>query len=84
MQEFLGTESAGGILLLAAAVAALVWANVDAGSYDNFEETYAVLGQWIADNGYRVAGPSREIYLTNSDSPSGPVTEIQWPVEKAE
>ena len=57
---------------------------IHAASYDLFEETYALLGQWIADNGYRVVGPSREIYLTRSDNPSGPITEIQWPVEKVE
>lgn len=56
---------------------------IHSGSYDEFENTYAVIGQWIADNGYRVAGPSREVYLTEPDSPSGPITEIQWPVEKA-
>jgi DNA-binding transcriptional MerR regulator len=52
--------------------------------YDAFEETYALLGQWIADNGYRVAGASREVYLTKADHASGAITEIQWPVEKAE
>jgi len=57
---------------------------IHARSFDEFEETYAVIGQWIADNGYRVAGASREVYLTKSDHVSGPITEIQWPVEKAE
>ncbi|MEO8609411.1 MAG: MerR family transcriptional regulator [Chloroflexota bacterium] len=56
---------------------------IHAASHDTVEATYTALGQWIADNGYRIAGVSREIYLTRADSPSGPITEIQWPVEKA-
>jgi DNA-binding transcriptional MerR regulator len=56
---------------------------IHAASYDLFEETYAALGQWIADNGYQIAGPSREIYLVDAGEPSGPITEIQWAVEKA-
>ncbi len=48
--------------------------------YDHFEDTYAALGAWIAANGCRIAGPSREIYLT----PPGPdaMTEIQFPIER--
>jgi effector-binding domain-containing protein len=43
---------------------------------------------WIQDNGYRRAGPIREVYLhhdpdheANADSPHH-VTEVQFPVEK--
>ncbi len=36
MQRFLHVEAAGGIVLLAATIAALVWANVAAGSYHDF------------------------------------------------
>jgi effector-binding domain-containing protein len=57
---------------------------IHAASYDLFEETYAALGQWIADNGYRIIGPAREIYLVPAGNPGGPITEIQWPVTKAE
>src|SRR5947199_3887350 len=35
LREFLRTETGGAAVLLAAAVAALVWANVDASSYDS-------------------------------------------------
>jgi len=35
LQEFLSTEAAGGVLLLAATVAALVWANVAGASYED-------------------------------------------------
>ncbi len=52
------------------------------GDYDNFAETYGVLGQWISANGYHFAGPSREVYLTSPDDESGAVTEIQFPVAR--
>ena len=57
------------------------------GSYEGFSQAYAAIMGWIAANGYRVAGPIREIYLrgpgpTPTD-PSTYVTEIQIPVEKA-
>ena len=41
---------------------------------------------WIEENGYRVAGPNREIYLRGGNEQGNPdyVTEIQFPVEKAE
>lgn len=53
---------------------------IHVGDYDKFEETYAVIGQWIASSGYTIAGPSREIYL----APPGDnaMTEIQFPVIK--
>lgn len=56
---------------------------IHSGSYDKFEETYAILGQWIVSNGYQIAGAPREIYLTTADDPAGAITEIQFPVEKA-
>jgi Na+/H+ antiporter NhaA len=39
LREFLRTETGGAAVLLAAAVAALVWVNVHASSYDSFWET---------------------------------------------
>ncbi len=48
---------------------------------DNIIEAYAAIGKWIQANGYRIAGPCREIYLQPSASDK-PVTEIQYPVEK--
>jgi NhaA family Na+:H+ antiporter len=48
IQQFLHTEAAGGIALAVATVAALVWANVDAGSYADFWSTQLTLdvGSW--------------------------------------
>jgi len=60
-----------------------VASTIHMGSYDHLNETYSALGQWISANGYQLAGPSREIYLTAPGDPSGLVTELQWPVEKA-
>ena len=51
------------------------------GRLDNILETYAAIGTWIQANGYRIAGPCREIYLQPPAS-DNPVTEIQYPVEK--
>jgi Na+/H+ antiporter NhaA len=39
LREFLNTETGGAAVLLAAAVAALVWVNLHASSYDSFWET---------------------------------------------
>jgi DNA-binding transcriptional MerR regulator len=51
-------------------------------SYDTFDQSYAALAAWIEANGYRVAGPPRELYLTAPEEGKLPVTEIQFPVEK--
>lgn len=51
------------------------------GRLDNILEAYATIGKWIQANGYRIAGPCREIYLQPPQSDK-PVTEIQYPVEK--
>lgn len=44
LQQFLHTEAAGGIVLLVAAVFALTWANVAAGSYDRVWHTTLTVG----------------------------------------
>ena len=43
LQDFLHLEAAGGIVLLAASIAALVWANVDTASYQDFWSTELTL-----------------------------------------
>ena len=57
------------------------------GSYEGFSQAYAAIMGWIEANGYRIAGPMREIYLRGpGPQPTDPatyVTEIQTPVEKA-
>jgi DNA-binding transcriptional MerR regulator len=58
------------------------------GSYDAFEavgQVYAAVAKWIQENGYRIVGPSRELYLQapapGSASRDG-IMEIQFPVAK--
>lgn len=55
------------------------------GSYDQFNDAYTALMTWIMQNGYRITGPNREIYVRNAAHgvpPSEFVTEIQFPVAK--
>jgi DNA-binding transcriptional MerR regulator len=63
-----------------------VAATVHHGSYDGLNSAYGALMGWIGANGYRIAGPNREIYLRNhADHGVGPedlVTEVQFPVEQ--
>lgn len=65
---------------------AQVAAVVRQGAWDDFTPIYQALMQWIANNGYRITGPNREIYLQGSESnvpPEEYIVEIQFPVEKA-
>ena len=52
---FLQTEAAGGILLLGAASAALIWANLAAGSYESLWESSLTVGpgRWAITNDVR-------------------------------
>jgi effector-binding domain-containing protein len=55
------------------------------GPYDDFSPAYGELMEWIKSNGYRIAGPNREIYLRGPGegvAPEGYLTEIQFPVMK--
>jgi DNA-binding transcriptional MerR regulator/predicted transcriptional regulator YdeE len=67
--------------------AATMAATVHHGSYNTIGDAHEAILKWIEANGYRIAGPDREVYLYNAmpirrDDPSY-VTEIQYPVEKA-
>ncbi|HUW94845.1 MAG TPA: GyrI-like domain-containing protein [Anaerolineae bacterium] len=56
------------------------------GSYEGLDEAYGRLILWIEAHGYHIAGPSRELYIKGPGlltRPSGYVTELQIPVEKA-
>jgi DNA-binding transcriptional MerR regulator len=57
------------------------------GAFNRIGEAYEALLRWIETNGYRKAGPTRELFLrisapVNRDDESY-VTELQVPVEKA-
>jgi effector-binding domain-containing protein len=57
------------------------------GSLTTINEAYNAIGRWLDENGYRVVGPVREVYLRpardGSQTDPDTVTEIQFPVEKA-
>ncbi len=57
------------------------------GPYEGLSAAYQEFMAWIQANGYRIAGPNREIYLRNlaehGVTPDDLVTEMQFPVEKA-
>ena len=61
-------------------------ATVHHGSFGTIGGAYAALLEWIEANGYRVAGPNREIYLRGGDRKDDPdyITEIQFPVKRAD
>jgi effector-binding domain-containing protein len=59
---------------------------VHTGSYETIGGSYGQLMAWVEANGYRPAGPVREVYLRGPESggdPSTYVTEIQLPVTQA-
>lgn len=57
------------------------------GPFVTISQAYGALMQWVQDNGYRIVGPCREVYLqpsaNGSQTDPDTVTEIQFPVEKA-
>jgi DNA-binding transcriptional MerR regulator len=54
------------------------------GDFSEFTQLHPVLLRWIEANGYRIVGPSREIYLGHDDEQlEGSVTEVQYPVARA-
>lgn len=54
------------------------------GPYDQVGLVYGELFGWIVANGYEVAGPPQEVYLTDPDTtaPADLLTEIRFPVRK--
>jgi DNA-binding transcriptional MerR regulator len=56
------------------------------GAYQRLVEAYDAALRWVEANGYRVAGPIRELYLVSQQpvrqDDESYVTEIQFPVEK--
>lgn len=64
--------------------AATMATTVHKGKFDTIGQGYDALMKWIEANGYRIAGPCRELYLKFSrEDLVGNVTELQFPVEKA-
>lgn len=58
---------------------------VHQGPYEELRHAYSALLGWIEANGYRIAGPDREVYLVGPERGRDPeryVTELQVPVER--
>ena len=56
---------------------------VHVGPYHELELIYPMLGAWIEAHGYVIAGPPRNLLLTNHavvSDPAGYQTEAQWPI----
>lgn len=55
------------------------------GPYSEMEPVYKDLDAWLKENGYRYAGPAREVYLNDPDqvAESDLLTEVSIPIAKA-
>jgi effector-binding domain-containing protein len=64
----------------------LVASTVHCGPYDELSPAYHTLTGWIAEHGHEVAGPPRELYLSDPREvpPDELLTEVQWPVARAD
>jgi DNA-binding transcriptional MerR regulator len=62
---------------------ALMATVVRVGGFENNCQSYGAIGLWVEDNGYRIAGPGREVLIQppRMDNLDEMVTEIQFPVE---
>jgi DNA-binding transcriptional MerR regulator len=56
---------------------------VRVGGFEHNCRSYGAIGLWVEDNGYRIAGPGREVLIQppRADYLDEMVTEIQFPVE---
>lgn len=54
------------------------------GAIAEIADSYTALGHWIASSGYDIAGPPREVYLTAPGDDGRSLTEIQYPVQRAQ
>jgi effector-binding domain-containing protein len=56
------------------------------GPFVTINEAYNAIMRWISENGYRIIGPAREVYMRSAEHGSqedpDTVTEIQFPVQK--
>lgn len=64
----------------------LMAATIHNGPWVSLAQGYTQLGRWIADNGYRITGPGREVYyriVWDDETHDRTMTELQFPVERA-
>lgn len=59
-----------------------VAATIHKGPYEQVAPTYGALAEWIMSNGYEIAGPPEEVYLSDPGStpPEELLTEVRFPV----
>jgi effector-binding domain-containing protein len=59
---------------------------VHQGPFVSIGQAYDAIVKWISQNGYRIVGPPREVYLREAKDGSqidpDTLTEIQFPIEK--
>jgi len=56
---------------------------VHQGPFENFLQAHTALFKWVEENGYRIAGSYRELYIYHKhDDMNNSTTEVQYPVEK--
>jgi len=56
---------------------------VHRGSMEHCLPAHQAVARWIDANGYRLAGPARELYIDCPDDPDRWVTELQYPITAA-
>jgi effector-binding domain-containing protein len=58
---------------------------VQVGGFEQNCRSYGAIGVWVEDNGYRLAGPGREVLIQppRTEQLDEMVTEIQFPVERS-
>lgn len=64
--------------------AAEVATTMHKGPFDEIGATYGLLMAWVAQNGYQVAGPPEEVYLSDlaTVAPSDLLTEVRLPIAR--
>lgn len=61
-----------------------VAATIHKGPYDKIGPVYGALAGWIMENGYEIAGPPEEVYLSDPGQtpPQELLTEVRFPARK--
>lgn len=78
-EPFAGEGEVRGVEVSAMTVAS----TVHRGPYDEVGPAYHTLTGWIQEHGHEVAGPPREVYLTDpqeTPDPADYLTEVQFPI----
>ena len=55
---------------------------IEDGHNESWAGSYGQLGHWLETNAHEIVLPTREVFLTRPDDPTGWQIEIQFPVQK--